>query len=72
MRARNVVPVLVGAAASAAGAVLLRRRVAGRKERVELFFEDGTPLTLTQGTPEAERLLVHARELLAASSASSG
>jgi hypothetical protein len=52
-----------------AGALLVRRRLSGRRERVELFFDDGTPVTLTQGTPEAERLLVYARDLLAAARA---
>jgi hypothetical protein len=65
MRARSALTVLTGAAASAAGAVLLRNRISRSRERIELFFEDGTPVTLTQGTPEADRLLVHARELLA-------
>ena len=56
----------VGAAiGSAAGAVLLRRR-ARTRDRVELYFEDGSLVTLAQGAPEAERLLLHARELLAA------
>lgn len=67
MRARSALTVLAGAAASATGAVLLRRRISGGRERVDLFFEDGTPVTLTQGTPEADRLLGYARELLAAS-----
>jgi hypothetical protein len=70
MRARSALTVLAGAAASTAGAVLVRNRVSGHRERIELFFEDGTPVTLTQGTPEADRLLVHARELLAASRSS--
>jgi hypothetical protein len=69
MRARSALTLLLGAAGSAAGAVLVRRRLSGRRERVELFFDDGTPVTLTQGTPEAERLLVHARDLLAAARA---
>ena len=64
MRARSGLTVLMGAVGSTAAAVLLRRRLSGRRDRVELFFDDGTPVTLTQGTPEAERLLVHARELL--------
>ena len=67
MRARSVLTVLTGAVASAAGAVMVRNRISRRRERVELFFDDGTPVTLTQGTPDAEPLLVHARELLAAS-----
>jgi hypothetical protein len=65
MRARSALTVLTGAAASAAGAVLVRRRISRGRERVELFFEDGTPVTLAQGTPEGERLLAYARELLA-------
>jgi hypothetical protein len=56
----------VGAAlGSAAGALFLRRRARGR-DRVELYFEDGSLVTLAQGTAEAEPLLSHARELLAA------
>jgi hypothetical protein len=69
MRARSALALFVGAVGSTAAAVLVRRRISGRRERVELFFDDGVPMTLTQGTPEAERLLVHARELLAAARA---
>jgi len=66
MRARSVLTVLGGAVASAAGAILLRRSTARRKERLELYFEDGSLVALTQGLPEAEPLLLHARDLLAA------
>ena len=66
MRARSALTVFVGAVGSAAAAVLIRRRISGRRERVELFFDDGVPVALTQGTPEAERILAHARELLSA------
>ena len=63
MRARRALA--VGAAlGSAAGALLLRRRGRSR-DRVELYFEDGSLVALAQGAPEAERLLLHARELLA-------
>ena len=65
MRARKALA--VGAAlGSAAGAVLLRRRAARSRDRLELYFEDGSLVTLVQGTPEAEALLLHARELLSA------
>ena len=50
---------------SAAAAVLLRRRARGR-DRVELYFDDGSLVTLAQGEPEAEPLLGQARLLLAA------
>jgi hypothetical protein len=56
----------VGAAlGSAAGAVFLRRRARSR-DRVELYFDDGTLVTLRKGEPEAERMLAPARELLVA------
>ena len=38
----------------------------GSRERVELYFGDGSLMTLSAGSPEAERLLAQARELLAA------
>ena len=51
---------------SAIAAVLFRRRAARSKERVELYFADGTIVSLAEGAPGAERLLQHARELLGA------
>jgi hypothetical protein len=64
MRGRRALA--VGAAiGSAAAAVLLRRSARGR-ERVELYFDDGSLATLAQGDPEGERLLTQARALLAA------
>ena len=65
MRARSLLTVVGVALGSAAGVVLLRRRTA-RRERIELYFEDGSLVALTQGSDDAEPLLVHARELLAA------
>jgi hypothetical protein len=56
----------VGAAVgSAAGAIFLRRRARSR-DRIELYFDDGSLVTVGKGQPEAERLLAPARELLAA------
>ena len=66
MRARRTLAVAGAAVASAAGAVLLRRRAARRRDRAELYFEDGSLVTLTQGSPEADRILAQARQLLAA------
>ena len=68
MRARSFLTVAGGALVSTMGAIAVRRRLEGRRERVELFFADGTLVSLTQGEPDADRLLAHARELLAASS----
>ena len=51
------------AAGSVAGSVLYRRRFARRRERVDLYFEDGSMVSLADG-PELERLLPLAREVL--------
>jgi hypothetical protein len=46
-----------------AGAAFLRRNSALR-DRADLYFEDGSMLSLTNGAPGAERLLPLAREIL--------
>jgi hypothetical protein len=66
-RRRKALAVAAAGAASAAGAVFLRRRATRSRDRAELYFADGSLVTLTQGSAEADRLLAHARELLAAS-----
>jgi hypothetical protein len=66
MPRRRAVAVAAVAAGTAAGAVLMRRRAGSRRERAELYFADGSLVTLTQGSPDANRLLAQARELLAA------
>jgi hypothetical protein len=53
------------AAGSLAGSVLYRRRAARRRERVDLYAEDGSMASIADGSPEAERLLALARELMA-------
>jgi hypothetical protein len=50
---------------SAASAILLRRRARSR-DRVELYFNDGSLVTVGKGDAQAERLLSPARELLVA------
>jgi hypothetical protein len=65
MRGRNLVSGFLLAAGSAAGAVAFRRRAARRRARIELFLADGSLITLVEGQPGADRLLAHARELLA-------
>lgn len=54
------------AAGSLAGAVLFRRRAARRRERVDLYFDDGSMVSLVEGSSEAERLLPLARDVLQA------
>jgi hypothetical protein len=65
MRRSSFVTGFALAAGSAAAAVALRRRAARRRDRAELYLADGTLVSLTQGQPGADRLLQHARELLA-------
>ena len=65
MRGRSFVTGVVVAAGSAAGAIALGRRAARRRERVELYFGNGSLVTLSAGSPGADRLLSPARRLLA-------
>jgi hypothetical protein len=46
-----------------AGAAFIRRQTAHR-ERADLYFEDGSMLSLTNGSPGAQRLLPLAREVI--------
>jgi hypothetical protein len=46
-----------------AGAALIRRQSVHR-ERADLYFEDGSMLSLTDGSPGAERLLPLARQII--------
>jgi len=46
-----------------AGAAFIRRQTVNR-ERADLYYEDGSMLSLTNGSPGAERLLPLAREIL--------
>ena len=58
---------LLGFAAGAfAGSVVLRRRFGKRSERIEVYFDDGSMITYTDGAPEAGPLLDAAREALRA------
>ena len=49
-----------------AGTILYRRGAARKRERVDLYFDDGSMVSLGDGTPGAERLLPLARSILAA------
>ena len=46
-----------------AGAAFIRRQAAQR-DRVDLYYADGSMLSLTNGAPGADRLLPLAREIL--------
>lgn len=64
MPPRKVVTGFLLAAGSLAGTVLVRRRASRRRERVDLYAEDGSMLSLVEGTPDAELLLPIAHRLL--------
>ena len=66
MRSRSFLTGFLLAAGSALAAVVFRRRSVRRRDRAELYFRDGTMVSLTDGSAGADRLLAHARELLAA------
>jgi hypothetical protein len=52
-------------AGSLAGSVLYRRRSARRLERVELYGEDGSIVSLPEGSDDLEHVLALARDCLA-------
>lgn len=49
-----------------AGSVVFRRRFGKQKDRVEVYFDDGSIVSYVEGSPEATSLLEPAREALAA------
>ena len=66
MPPRKLVTGVLLAAGSLAGSVLVRRRAARRRERVDLYADDGSMHSFGEGSPEADRLLPLAHDLLRA------
>ena len=60
---RSVAAVVGVVGGMLAGAAFIRRQAAQR-ERADLYFEDGSMLSLSNGSPGADRLLPLARELI--------
>ena len=46
--------------------VLVRRSTRRRKDRVDLYFDDGSMVSLVEGSPEAEKLLGVAQDVISA------
>jgi hypothetical protein len=60
---RSAALILGAVAGMLAGTAFIRRRT-GDRERADLYFDDGSMLSLTDGSPGAERLLPLARRIL--------
>jgi hypothetical protein len=56
--------VLVGVLGGMAAGAAFVRRQAAQRDRVDLYYADGSMLSLTDGAPGADRLLPLAREIL--------
>jgi hypothetical protein len=63
MRSRNVLTGMLLGAGSIAGTLLFRRRLARRQERVDVYFGDGSMVSLAK-LDETEPLLRRARQIL--------
>jgi hypothetical protein len=63
MPPRKVVTGFLLAAGSLAGSVLVRRRAARKRERVDLYSVDGSMHSYSDDSPEGAQLLPIAREL---------
>jgi hypothetical protein len=66
---RRFLTAFLVALGSLLGAILYRRRFGARRERVDLYYEDGSMVSLSGSSPEAERLLPLARDVLRAARA---
>jgi hypothetical protein len=63
---RKVVTGLLLAAGSLVGAIAYRRRYSNRRARVDLYYDDGSMVSLAEGSPDGDRLLPLARDVLGA------
>ena len=61
---RRLAAILV-AVGSLLGAAALWRRRSGSKDRVDVYFADGSMVSFTEGSDEAARLFPVARRILA-------
>jgi len=66
MARRRLLTGLALAAGSLGGTILFRRRAGRRRDRVDLYYEDGSMVSLAEASPEAAALLPAARRLLGA------
>jgi hypothetical protein len=55
---------VLGVAGGVLGAAAFVRRRTASRERVDLYYEDGSMLSLSNGSPDADQLIPLAREIL--------
>jgi hypothetical protein len=53
---------VIGLAGLVGGSLYLRRRREAARERVHVYFDDGSSISLADDSPEAEQLLAPARQ----------
>jgi hypothetical protein len=63
--ARRKLAALALATGSVVGTVVFRRRHRQHQTRVDLYFEDGSMLSLADDTPEAAEIVTLANDVLA-------
>jgi hypothetical protein len=63
---RRILALLGFATGVLAGSVVLRRQFGKRRDRVEVYFDDGSMISYVEGTVEADPLLGPARDALRA------
>ncbi|HZC28893.1 MAG TPA: hypothetical protein VE269_04070 [Gaiellaceae bacterium] len=63
---RRSVAAVVGIAAGILGASAVARRRGALREHVDLYYDDGSMISLTNDSADAERLIPLAREILRA------
>jgi hypothetical protein len=64
---RRSVALLLGVAGGMLGSTVFVRRRGALRERIDLYYEDGSMVSVANGSPDAERLIPLAREILHAS-----
>ncbi len=64
MPRRKLVTGMLLGAGSLAGSLFYRRRAARHRERVDIYGEDGSMVSIADGAPEGARLLSLAHELI--------
>jgi hypothetical protein len=64
MARRKLLTAVMLGAGSLVGSTLFRRRAARQRERVELYAEDGSMVSIADSSPEEQRMLALAHDLI--------